>query len=321
MISVIIPTLNRDGALADTLRDLLRQEGPAPFEVLVVDQNARGAPAAEGPLMVFVAEPRIRWLSSPARGVVYGRNLAIHESRGDLLVFVDDDVRIEDTRFLERHFDAHGREPGVAAICGAEFHPWRRDPAQTLGYPRGLPLADVLFFPRNFHARTEATIFSTCNGSIRKDAIRSVGCFDERFEGASYGDDADLALRLTAAGQRVVYDPAPALVHLMATAGGLRINDDRAGFTLEDKYLSACLFYRKHVRHAPRPLRRFHVFHHILRKSLLLKANVLRPYRWPGVALAILRADRRARNLLREGHRWSFGEGVAQEGKPHDQLD
>lgn len=308
MISVIIPTLNRDGVLADTLRDLLRQEGPTPYEVLVVDQNARSAPPAEGPLMAFVAEPRIRWVSSPARGVVYGRNLAIHESRGDLLVFVDDDVRIEDVGFLERHREAHGREAGVAAICGAEFHPWRRDQAQTLDYPRGLPLADVLFFPRNFHRRIDATIFSTCNGSIRKDAICSIGCFDERFEGASYGDDADLALRLTAAGRRIVYDPAPALLHLMVTAGGLRINDDRAGFTLEDKYLSACLFYQKHVRRAPMRLRRFHIFHHMLRKSLLLKANVVRPYRWPTIAAALVRADRKARRLARGEHRWSFEE-------------
>lgn len=306
MISVIVPTLNRDAVLGDTLRDLLAQECGKPFEVLVVDQNGRETPPRDGPLATLAEEPRIRWLSSPGRGVVYGRNLAVHEARGDLLVFVDDDVRIEDARFLEKHIDAHGRDQGVAAICGAEFHPWRRASTSALDYGRVLPLADVLFFPRNYDHRIEATIFSTCNGSIRKDALEAVGCFDERFEGASYGDDADLALRLVAAGHRIVFDPGPALVHLMAPTGGLRISDRRATFTLQDKYLSACLFYHRHVRGAPWRLRRFHILHHILRKSLLLKANLFRPWRWPTVAFALWRADRRARRLIAEGHRWGF---------------
>lgn len=135
-----------------------------------------------------------------------------------------------------------------------------------------------------------------------------MGCFDENFVGASYGDDADLALRLAQAGFRIVYDPAPTLVHWIAPTGGLRLtaSNRTIPFSYSERVTSAWVFYFKHIQGQPLGLKLFYLFHYILRKSMLLKDHVLRPWRQPFVAWGLLQAFLTAREASRHGHRFSF---------------
>jgi GT2 family glycosyltransferase len=141
-------------------------------------------------------------------------------------------------------------------------------------------------------------VFSTCNGSIKRQAFDRVGGFDESFRGASYGDDADLALRLSAQGQRIVYDPHAWLVHLKAPAGGLRLSDPASPFSEYDKCLSGLIFV---FRHAGREDLWPVLYGWVLRRSVLLRRNVLRPWRQPMVAWGLLRAARDAWRAVRQG--------------------
>ncbi len=305
---MIIPTLNRDDVLEQTLKDLLAQKGDVSYEILVVDQNPEPVVTRHNGLAKLLDDPRIRWIDCIGIGnVVYARNLACSQARGDLLVFVDDDVRIKDFVFLRKHMNAHAKgSQDISAVCGREINLGGADYVETLSYERTSPIEDILFFPRNYRRITEACVLSTCNCSITRTAFIAVAGFDERFRGASYGDDSDLALRLVERGYRIIYDPAPVLLHLMWPMGGLRLSDKVQRYRERDKYIASLLFYYKHISTDNRNYRWYYIKNYILRKSFLLRRNVVNPWRLPLVVVGLIIARKVVRKAIHSGHQFTF---------------
>jgi GT2 family glycosyltransferase len=292
MISVVVPTFHRFEWLIQTVRDLLGQEYPA-FEIVVADQNAAWPPEHRRDLEEIKADPRVRWLILESPGVVAARNRAVAASVGSLILFVDDDVRIPHSRLFSAHAERF-EDPRVAAVVGRERHEndagigGASSPRESRHVSAGLsPLQQALTFDRN--SDTEATIctFSTCNGSIRRSAFLAVDGFDELFTGNSYGDDYDLALRLHARGYEIVYEPAAWLIHCRAPLGGLRLSDPGNRPPVLPTAQGLWLFV---LRHGHRGVYRHLIVHHVLRKTVLLKQNLLRPWRAPGLIVQTLRA-------------------------------
>jgi GT2 family glycosyltransferase len=303
-LSVIVPTYRRFGPVLDTVGDLLAQRGVT-FEVIVADQNPEWPAERLGERDALRADPRVRWLELHPPAVVTARNEAVRQSRGDILAFVDDDVRISDPQFLARHA-ANYRDPAVAAVAGRELRPVDPPPAAgPLEEPSapgvdGRPwLQTVLGFDRRTGARRVwACVFSTCNCSVRRDVFLALGGFDENFAGNSYGDDSDFVLRMHARGWRSVYDPHAALVHLSAPAGGLRLSDRQNRTSHTDRVLSGWLFYLRHAR----PGWHVRVLHtQVLRRTIFLRANVVRPWRQIGAWMGLLRGYAEAKRRLRHG--------------------
>jgi GT2 family glycosyltransferase len=313
-VAVILPSFRRFEPLLDALGDLLNQEGVR-FEIVVLDQNARWPEAVLGRREKLRADLRVRWFDGLAPGVVAARNLGVETATAPILLFVDDDVRIPDRRFLARHLAAYDSEE-IAMVCGRELReepglpgavqdecPGPRGPSPRATAREALDY--LLAFDRGGTRRVFGPVFSTCNGSVRREALLSVGGFDESFEGASYGDDADLALRLYAAGAQIVFDPRPWLVHLLAPAGGLRLSDGGTRFTEFERALSGWIFLLRHGR--GRRLRL--VYGWVLRRTLLLRKNALRPWLWPGILWALSRSFGHARRLVARGARSRFTRG------------
>lgn len=313
-ISVVIPTYNRDSFLKNTLRDLINQKGNFCFELIVVDQNPEPVRSRDNELYIISQKSFVQWIHSVDTGVVYARNKAISLARGEILVFVDDDVKIDDTEFLSKHLQTHSKiEYGIAAVCGREVNPGKSDYTDHLSYKRGEPIFDVLFFPRNYSKKTKATVLSTANCSVKRKALLEVGGFDENFGRASYGDDADLALRLIEKGHQVLYDPAPALLHLMASDGGLRLSSPKSSsnqLSESEKVISGVIFYLKYIRPRHKELSGYYIFHYILKKSIFLKRNLLRPWRFPIIIGGLFQAVFAARKILGEGHKFSFSKSL-----------
>jgi GT2 family glycosyltransferase len=305
-VSVVIATLGRFGPLLDCLDDLLAQE-IVPTEIVVVDQNVGWPADVEGRRELVSRDPRIIWLSGIPPGVVAARNLGVERSSAAIVVFVDDDVRIPDPRFLAMHVNAY-RDTSVMAVCGRELQPpmglsvaapeYGTHRGQPTPLSVGPPVIQLLRFDRSSTEGAAVAVFSTCNGSVRREAFLSVGGFDENFSGASYGDDADLVLRMHAAGLHVVYDPRPWLVHLMMPTGGLRLSDPRNQFSEADRALSGWIFALRHGRG-----RVFWalVYGWVLRRTLLLKRNAMRPWRWPRIMVGLVRSLRGAHKAVSRG--------------------
>jgi len=305
-ISVIVPTFRRQEAVLRTVSDLLAQDY-ARFEIIVADQNVDWSPDHAARLESLRSDSRVRWFSLPTPGVVIARNQAAAISTGDTLLFVDDDVWIPDRAFLDRHGRAH-RDPTVACVCGRVLSVSQVDQAKQLplvpavdaatATASGTTLAQLLSFDRSQASPAEVAVFGTGNGSIKRGAFDRVGGFDENFRGASYGDDADLALRLHSAGERTIYDPRPWLVHLEEPMGGLRLSDPTNPFSEYDRCLSGLIFTFRHA--GPRefwPL----VYGWVLRRSVFLRRNLTRPWRQPAAVWGLLWATLGAWRAVRRG--------------------
>ena len=85
MISVIIPTYNRQHLLAETLASVLAQTG-IELEVIVVDDGS-----TDETLVYLRAQPVIP-VSLPHSGIpAVVRNAGLDRARGDLIAFLDSD--------------------------------------------------------------------------------------------------------------------------------------------------------------------------------------------------------------------------------------
>ena len=84
MISVIIPTLNEEKALPDTLRHLLGQAGD--FEVIVVDGGS-----VDRTVEIVRGEPRVRLLTA-SKGRASQMNTGARHATGDWLLFLHADT-------------------------------------------------------------------------------------------------------------------------------------------------------------------------------------------------------------------------------------
>jgi GT2 family glycosyltransferase len=190
-ISVIVVTYGRNETMADTLADLARQDYPR-YEVIVVDQNDPSiADLPEGVHHVKLQPPHM----------CVARNVGIRSSAGDLVVFVDDDVRVGET-FLREHAAAY-RRPDTGAVGGwvdadQQEHAWK--PAgPTVDKPIG------------------------CNMSFRREALEQVGGFDCYFKAqAAYGDEKEIAHRVRQRGWKIAVASKAQAFHRVHPTGGLR---------------------------------------------------------------------------------------------------
>lgn len=176
-MSVVIPATDRPTTLQEVIEAVERAASP-PEEVIVIDEPAE--------------------LFSGA-----ARNIGARRATGEVLVFVDADVKVRDDAFV-RIRAAFDKDPELMAIFGA----YDDDPAS------GSLLSDF----RNLlhhHVHSEsaglASTFWSGLGAIRRDAFLSLGGFDET---VAWIRDIELGARLRRAGGVIVLDPSIQGAHL-----------------------------------------------------------------------------------------------------------
>lgn len=202
MITVVIPTIGRP-SLAATLAAL----DPDLDVVVADDRPADRAPApridvadavmcelpglgtAPRPTPGGGARPRIRVVRSGGGGPAAARNAGWRAAETPWIVFLDDDVI---------------PGPGWGRALRADLAELPGEVAGSQGrvevpLPRDRPLTDA---ERNTAGLAGAE-WITADMAYRRSALERTGGFDERFPRA-YREDADLALRMLAAGYRLV---------------------------------------------------------------------------------------------------------------------
>lgn len=220
-----------------TLRSLLRAAPQVP--VLLVDNAASGPPWGDREAPAGVR------LLSPGRNLGYGAacNLAARESASELLLFLNNDVELEEGA-VGALAAALAAQPRAAAV-GPRLLDAERRPIRSIfraPTPRRV-LFENLFLPRLFpglpffHGHHTARIshrrardVETLSGAavlVRREAFEEVGAFDEAF--FFYAEESDLFERLRRAGWRVRFEPAARAVHHggVASAGLPREELDR----------------------------------------------------------------------------------------------
>ena len=124
-VSVIVPTYRRFRPVLSTLRHLLTQDY-VDLEIVVADQNREWPLELQSEFENVRALSNVRWLLLDNPGVVAARNEAVRISRGEILLFIDDDVEIANKRFVRRHAWNY-RDREVAAVAGRECGSGRQE--------------------------------------------------------------------------------------------------------------------------------------------------------------------------------------------------
>ncbi len=204
-VSIVIPTRNRRPILLETLAGIERAVATLPVEVIVIDDGSTdGSTQAVGELSER-SPLLLRAIRQESRGPAAARNRGIDVARGAACLFLGDDVRPR-AALVERHVEFHRahRESGAALLGlvvaappldASEFVRWLHEGGVQFGFARlkaGRP--------------TPPECFWTANVSAKTALIREAGGFDESFRGAAC-EDAELGLRLAAAGMRLQFDP------------------------------------------------------------------------------------------------------------------
>lgn len=252
-VSVVVPTFKRPELLNRCLMALSQQNfDPTAYEVIVVDdaaseetkrlvenwlsaqmpvnvdtgqkykgvrENSPGISSstslAPSPVPVFRYVP-VTGIHGPAAA----RNVGWRAACGEIIAFTDDDC-IPDRNWLKA---------GVSAFADEVVGVWGR----TI-----VPVPDI---PTDYElnaARLGLGEFVTANCFYRRDAIASIGGFDERFT-AAWREDSDVFFTLLERGSQFANAPDAVVVHPIRKAPwGVSLSQQRKG-------MFNALLYKKH---------------------------------------------------------------------------
>src|SRR5262249_45980927 len=173
-LSVVIGTLNRHEDLLKTLSYFANKESYRPLEVLIVDQSDSVYPR----LRAFLDRnsDRFRSIRLPERNLAKARNDGIELAKGEIIVFVDDDVEIL-PGFLAGHAAAFA-DAGIWGATGPAFEPGAHKlvSAQSLTQKNIDDLKSGRNVMRTDFAYDTATLYG-CNMSIRRSTFEKIGYF------------------------------------------------------------------------------------------------------------------------------------------------
>ncbi len=225
-LSVVIPTYNREEPLVDTIADVLKQDYPN-FEVLVVDQTTNHKPEVQAYLEEQANAGKIKWFRLSWASLPGARNYAVRRSSGEIILFIDDDVRLPNG-FFAAHARNYQERPEVGAVAGRVFDRMKLgDSGEELEIeelpPEAADPGIAWYYIDLVHTVKPQQIISArgCNMSYRRDIFTKYNLyFDERFRGSAVREESDFCLRLRQTGYQIWYNPAASLVHLGEESGG-----------------------------------------------------------------------------------------------------
>ena len=224
-LSVIIPTHNRAETLKICLKKLIAQQG-VDFEVIVVDDGStddteRVVRNFQFPISNFqinpkseIRNPKLQYIHQPASHQAVARNRGVKEAKGDVIVFIGDDIFVE-PGFLQKHHDRHTEYPdeNVVVLGHTTWDPnikinsymrFLEDSGWQFGYKFLNPGMIGKIEPYKF--------FYTSNISLKKSFFKKEW-FDEDFK--FYGwEDIELGYRLWKRhGMEIYYEPQAIAFH------------------------------------------------------------------------------------------------------------
>lgn len=226
LVSVIIPMRDRVELLEHCLASVGAHTVYPALEVIVVDNGSTEAKTRE-----FLAE-----LQRAARARVlrddgefnFSRlnNLAAREARGDLLLFMNNDIEATSPGWLAEMV-SEAAQPDVGAVGARLWYP--NDTLQHGGVVLGLggvaghahtgvPRGHPGYFNRAWLQHQCSAVTAACM-LVKRVVFEQLGGFEERNLAVNF-NDTDLCLRIVRAGFRIVWTPYADLTHHESSSRG-----------------------------------------------------------------------------------------------------
>ncbi|HEY5838002.1 MAG TPA: glycosyltransferase [Pyrinomonadaceae bacterium] len=220
LVSVIIATRDRVDLLRQIVNDVLNKTDYAPVELIVVDNQSRD-PATREYLQEIQKHPATSVLSYDGYFNFSAiNNLAARSARGEVLAFLNNDLKIISGDWL-REMVSHAMRAGIGAVGAKLYYP--DDTIQHAGIILGLcNLAGYVhrYAPRDaaghggrLNRVQDCSAVTAACMVLKRTAFEDVGGFDDANLPVAY-NDVDLCLRLRERGYRILWTPHAELYHL-----------------------------------------------------------------------------------------------------------
>jgi GT2 family glycosyltransferase len=205
-ISVVMPTLGRTPALAQSLDALARQTlDRASFELVLAEDAAAEVPPAP-PALPFV----VTRLRAERAGASAARNAGWRAAQAPLVLFLGDDI-VASPQLLAEHLGWHERNPqDETGVLGSVE--WARSLRRD-AFMRWLDAGIQFDYGSIDGTRAGAGHFYTANVSLKRVMLERTGGFDEKRFPFLY-EDIDLGVRLFEHGFSLLYNRDAAAEHL-----------------------------------------------------------------------------------------------------------
>ncbi len=198
-VTVVIPTLGQSPHLRGLLERLKRQRADFLFEVLVVANLPQQQLRTMVNSMGANSQVAFGYLETGRLGVNFARNKGLERARGDIVLFLDDDMILDNDTFVADHASCHRLNDSAVAVGG----PYRLTGSHSLW--------DAVYqnIAHDWLRRQATNNFGTTqllggNLSLKKRAMLfNSWSFDEAigFGGAETG----LCTRIACAGHRLLF--------------------------------------------------------------------------------------------------------------------
>lgn len=270
-ISIIIPTINRYNDLKNTIADLQRQSLHN-FEIIIVDQTGD-----EKRQDLSDLDQRIVYTPSTIKSASAARNIGIKKAKGQVLLFIDDDVIIDNEYFLAAHLKAYD-DPDIPGVAGGVLeervqqqvchkrHRWSYD--EETGW---------LFFPQNYSQPARVAAGRSCNLSVRWDIAVAVGGMDENYTKGAHREEADFCMRVYRQYGTFFFSPEARLRHIGNATGGIRSWTARSRIMKAQHHYDGALYFlfkNVQLKHYPKHLVSLGLFF-FYNKELLKRPHLL----------------------------------------------
>jgi glycosyltransferase involved in cell wall biosynthesis len=247
-VSFIVSTRNRAKALPECFSSIAAACAECPtidVELIVVDNGSGDETQEVIRHWAQNSRPPVTVVFESTPGLSRARNRGIKSAKGELLVFTDDDCRLQPD-YLSR----------LLAYYFADDKPVMRGGRVELGDPLDLPITVKQDrTPAEFaHPMHPAGFLLGANMVLPRKIIEEIGHFDECLgAGTSFpGEDADYVVRTAAKGFRVYYAPDLVVYHYHG-----RRDQDSAKRLLAGYMRANGALYIKHLAIRPMLLKHF----------------------------------------------------------------
>jgi glycosyltransferase involved in cell wall biosynthesis len=226
IVSVVIPAYNEEKYIKDCIESVQKQKTNFPFEVIVVNNNC-----TDDTVEIVKKIENVILVDEHQKGLAFARQKGLDTAKGELLVYLDADVRLTPhwLQEIKEFFDTH---PGVSGVStGFAFYDGK------LSHKLGSYIFLFLLVPL-------ATIFLRLLGkpdvllgqsnAMRTAALRKAGGINLDF--VFHGEDTSLAYQLHKEGE------VRFLHHPIVKSSARRYIRDGSFRTIYDYWMTYALF-------------------------------------------------------------------------------
>ena len=223
MLSVIICTYNRDKYIYNVLESIAQCNFPSElYEIVLVNNNSTDNTELE--CKRFVTDyPNIhfRYVEELQQGLSNARNRGIKEAKGEIIVYVDDDAKVNKA-YLQTIYDFFNTHPAVYAAGGAIIPIYEtKEPVWMSHFTKQL-ITGYAYMGEKIIEFKNGKYPGGGNAAYRKEVFEKVGLFNPDLgrKGTNLigAEEKDIFDKMNAWGMKIYYLPTMILYHIIPDA-------------------------------------------------------------------------------------------------------